>query len=138
MSKKPEKIVTEVAAKEPNHQKKLGWKEVPRGAIVAEPGNSVEYQTGDWRSERPVIDFSKCIQCLFCWGYCPDGAIKVENQKVVGVDYFHCKGCGICSAECPAKCIAMIDELTALKDESSSTVKSDGAEKSESTGKGAR
>ncbi len=114
--------------KKPNYQNKLDWTEVTPGATILTPGNSVDYQTGDWRSERPVIDFSKCIHCLFCYAFCPDGAIITENQKVVGVDYFHCKGCGICTSECPVKCIAMVDESKALKAE----------ELAESSGKGAR
>ncbi|MCL5962199.1 MAG: 4Fe-4S binding protein [Chloroflexi bacterium] len=138
MTKETGGTATKSTAKESNHQEKLDWTQVPTGGVIEGAGNSVEYQTGDWRSERPVIDFSKCIQCLFCWVYCPDGAIKTENQKVVGVDYYHCKGCGICSTECPAKCIKMIDELSALKEESASTAKADGEAKSESSGKGVR
>ena len=34
---------------------------------------------------------------------CPDSAILVEDAKVVGIDLEHCKGCGICAAECPPK-----------------------------------
>ena len=34
----------------------LTWKEIPVGAIVHEPGNASEYQTGDWRSQMPVLD----------------------------------------------------------------------------------
>ena len=138
MSIESEQVVTQVAAKGSDHKEKLGWREVPAGAVVVDAGNSVEYQTGDWRSERPVIDFNKCIQCLFCWGYCPDGAVITENQKVIGINYYHCKGCGICSTECPAKCIEMIDELTALREENLAASKSDGSKKPDSTGKGAR
>jgi pyruvate ferredoxin oxidoreductase delta subunit len=32
---------------------------------------------------------------------CPDVAIALKDGKVVGIDYMHCKGCGICSFECP-------------------------------------
>jgi len=50
---------------------------------------------------------------MFCWVYCPDGAIQVENSKVVGIDLKHCKGCGICAEECPKKVITMVDECEA-------------------------
>ncbi|MBI4318100.1 MAG: 4Fe-4S binding protein [Chloroflexi bacterium] len=89
---------------------KKGWEEVPVGAVISDAGNGEQYQTGDWRSERPVIEMSKCIHCFFCWVFCPDAAILAENEKVLGIDYYHCKGCGICSSECPVKCISMSDE----------------------------
>ena len=81
----------------------LGWKEVPRGAVIADPGNAGLYQTGDWRIQRPVFLEDRCIQCLFCWIFCPDSSVMVEAGKVVAIDYDHCKGCGICSAVCPTK-----------------------------------
>ena len=90
-----------------------GWKEITAGGLVTEPGSSVAYETGDWRSSRPILDEEKCSNCLVCWIFCPDGAIQVENSKVVGVDLEHCKGCGICAEECPRKAITMVDECEA-------------------------
>lgn len=90
------------------------WKTVPRGTVIKDPGSSRKYETGEWRTYRPVLDLDKCIQCLACWLYCPDSAIMVNGKtKVVGIDYEHCKGCGICSKECPApkgKAIIMAEE----------------------------
>ncbi|MEE9585652.1 MAG: 4Fe-4S binding protein [Nitrososphaerales archaeon] len=34
----------------------------------------------------------------------------VKDGKVTGVDLVHCKGCGICAAECPTKVIDMVRE----------------------------
>ena len=84
-------------------KKEPGWKDIPIGGLILEPGNAVEYKTGGWRTFKPVHDKEKCINCLFCWMYCPDSAIKVEDGKVVGIDLEHCKGCGICAKECPPK-----------------------------------
>ncbi len=84
-------------------KKELGWKELPRGGVVLDTGSARDYETGDWRSFRPLWSKEKCIQCLRCWVFCPDAAIIVEDGKMVGIDYKHCKGCGICRAECPAK-----------------------------------
>ena len=92
------------------------WREIPIGTVVLEAGSAQRYQTGDWRTTRPVLDQSKCINCLFCWIYCPDSAILVEDGKVVGIDYDYCKGCGICAAECPVKpvpAIIMVPEAEA-------------------------
>jgi len=47
---------------------------------------------------------------MICWIYCPDSSILVEDGKMIGFDYKHCKGCGICAAECPTKAIEMRDE----------------------------
>ena len=90
-----------------------GWKEVTIGGLVLEPGNSVEYETGTWRSLRPLIDRGKCNYCISCWVYCPDGAVIVEDSKVIGIDLKHCKGCSICAAECPQKAITMVEEAKA-------------------------
>lgn len=84
-----------------------GWKEIPRGGLILEPGNAVTYETGDWRTFRPVWHEDRCIQCLLCWVYCPDAAIEVRDGKVTGIDYKHCKGCGICATECPDKAHAL-------------------------------
>jgi pyruvate ferredoxin oxidoreductase delta subunit len=90
--------------------KKKGWKEIPKGGLILEAGNAEQYETGSWRSMRPVRDENKCTHCLICWVYCPDSSIIVEEDKVKGIDYRHCKGCGICAAECPPKAITMKEE----------------------------
>lgn len=83
-------------------EEKLGWKKLPEGDVL-EAGTAEKFETGDWRSERPIFHSERCIQCLLCWAYCPDTSILTENGKVVGIDYRHCKGCGICAKECPVK-----------------------------------
>jgi pyruvate ferredoxin oxidoreductase delta subunit len=92
--------------------KEKGWKELAIGGRVDEAGNAAEFETGSWRTFKPVRDESKCTNCLLCWIYCPDSAIPVEDGKVRGVDYEHCKGCGICAEVCPpkVKAITMVQE----------------------------
>lgn len=83
--------------------KKPGWKELLEGDLIG-AGTSKKFTTADWRSERPIFNKDICIDCKFCWIYCPDSSILLdENNKVSGIDYDHCKGCGICSFECPTK-----------------------------------
>ena len=84
------------------------WKEIPIGGVITEAGNAIKYLTGDWRTFKPVRDEEKCTDCLICWVYCPDSSVLVEDGKIRGVDYDHCKGCGICAEVCPPKCIEMV------------------------------
>ena len=86
------------------------WREIPIGGLILEAGNSILYETGSWRTFKPIRDEKKCNHCLLCWIFCPDGAILVENKKIKGIDYVHCKGCGICAKECPKDAITMVKE----------------------------
>jgi len=88
---------------------KPGWRSIPIGGILLEPGSALKYKTGDWRSSRPIVDEAKCTNCLLCWIYCPDAAI-VRKEKVIDVNYDYCKGCGICANICPVKAITMVEE----------------------------
>ncbi|MGI6610264.1 MAG: 4Fe-4S binding protein [Limnochordia bacterium] len=87
-----------------------GWKELPWGGIIPAGGTSREFKTGGWRSNRPIWDSEKCISCMTCWLYCPDMAIQVENGKMIGINFDHCKGCGICAAVCPPRVNAITME----------------------------
>ena len=90
-------------------EKKPSWKELPPGAVITEPGSSRQYKTGDWRAFKPVVEGDKCVNCLLCWVYCPDAAI-IRDEKGVKINYDYCKGCGICSKECPRLAIKMVEE----------------------------
>ena len=75
------------------------------GATAFEAGYLVTKNSG-WRNIRPVIDNSKCVGCLNCYLYCPDGVIFREGSKV-NIDYDFCKGCGICAKICKPGAIKM-------------------------------
>jgi len=84
--------------------KPKGWKDLPEGGLITEAGNAAQYNTGAWRSERPIWIKDNCIQCMFCWVFCPDSAITTTPEGERGeYNYLHCKGCGICAMECPTK-----------------------------------
>lgn len=90
-------------------QKASGWKEIPIAGVCWRP--STEYQTGDWRTFRPIHDSNKCTKCLLCPMVCPDGAIKWNAEtENIEFDYAFCKGCGICANECPVDAIQMVRE----------------------------
>jgi len=63
--------------------------------------NSFTASVADWRIEKPVYNKDYCIDCQFCWVYCPDVSIISRDKKMIGVDMDHCKGCGICVEVCP-------------------------------------
>lgn len=63
--------------------------------------NSFSASVADWRIEKPVFNKDYCIDCQFCWVYCPDISIISRDKKMIGVDMDHCKGCAICVEVCP-------------------------------------
>ena len=91
-------------------ENELTWKDIEIGAAVTEPGNASQYRTGDWRSERPTYDFSKCIKCGICYIFCPEGCIGKTVCDYYEADLYYCKGCGICAEECPTGVITMKEE----------------------------
>ncbi len=88
----------------------LAWRDLEIGSIIAEPGSATKYQTGDWRSQRPILDKNKCNKCGLCYIFCPEGCIEQKADGYFEADLFYCKGCGICDIECPKKAITMVEE----------------------------
>ena len=89
----------------------------PLGNVCAEGGNAVEYITGGWRAERPVWDADACKNCLLCWVMCPDSSILVADGTMTGIDYDHCKGCGVCVNECKFGALSLVLEADAKEAE---------------------
>lgn len=86
-------------------------KEVPFAGITPAPTTEQEMMiTGNWRFMRPVIDKARCTKCRICWVYCPDACI-VEGKDGFSVNLKYCKGCGICTKECPVGAITEVPEL---------------------------
>ncbi|MFK5937525.1 MAG: 4Fe-4S binding protein [Sulfurimonas sp.] len=63
--------------------------------------SSFSASVADWRIEKPVFNKDFCIDCQFCWVYCPDISIISRDKKMIGIDMDHCKGCAICVEVCP-------------------------------------
>jgi pyruvate ferredoxin oxidoreductase gamma subunit len=79
---------------------------------------SVQVRTGLWRTMRPVIDHDHCNRCHWvCGSFCPDGAISLDPDGDVSIDYDHCKGCMICVAVCPPHAIRAIPESRACEND---------------------
>jgi NADPH-dependent glutamate synthase beta subunit-like oxidoreductase len=57
---------------------------------------------------RRCFNCGVCNQCEVCLIYCPDLAIsRRPGGTGFEIDYDYCKGCGLCSAECPRGVMAM-------------------------------
>jgi len=89
----------------------FSYRDLPPAAIISPSPTSPSYKTGVWRTEKPVIDYAKCVKCLLCWVFCPDMSIRRLEDDSVEVNYDYCKGCGICSEVCPTKAIRMVEEV---------------------------
>jgi pyruvate ferredoxin oxidoreductase delta subunit len=86
------------------------WDELELGGVIPEGGNSKDYETGTWRTWRPEWKEEHCVHCLTCWALCPEEAYVLkdgqtasgkERKEIDGINYYHCKGCGLCVKECP-------------------------------------
>lgn len=78
------------------------------GAVV-QGRSSLDYKTGNWRDQRPVLHAELCKACGQCEEVCPDNAVHLIAEDYV-IDYDYCKGCGLCAYECPAEAIQMVKE----------------------------
>ena len=70
------------------------WHELNLGCVIEDVGNAQEYKTGDWRSQKPVHDNTKCTRCALCWLFCPDSAVfEIEDEyfdtNLDSVSYTH-------------------------------------------------
>ncbi len=91
-------------------EEKITFKDVDELPEIAVSLKTMRWnKTSSWRVIRPVINYEKCIKCMICWKYCPEPAIKIEEDKPV-IDYEYCKGCGICIVECPRGAIEAVRE----------------------------
>ena len=86
------------------------WESLPLGGTTL-PGESPLPRTGGYRTGlKPAADLAKCVDCLLCWMYCPDSAIRLDGRSFAGVDLDFCKGCEICAVVCPTGAIEMVPE----------------------------
>jgi Pyruvate/2-oxoacid:ferredoxin oxidoreductase delta subunit len=62
------------------------WSDVPLAGAV-DPAAAPQPRTGGWRTGvRPEVDLGSCVNCLLCWLYCPDSAVRLEGTDFAGFD----------------------------------------------------
>jgi pyruvate ferredoxin oxidoreductase delta subunit len=101
-------------------EKLVGWDEVTHGVVINSfegdaaniasltseeriysDFNSYTATVASWRVVKPVYNRDICIDCQNCWVWCPDTSIISRDKQMLGIDYDHCKGCGVCVEVCP-------------------------------------
>jgi len=114
-------------------EEKKGWDAVPQGVVLHSFDTEVENlahvkpedrdysefnsyiaSVASWRVIKPVYNRDICIDCQNCWVWCPDTSIISRDKQMLGIDYDHCKGCGVCVEVCPTnpKSLLMFGETT--------------------------
>ncbi len=109
----------------------VGWDEVTQGVVLESFAEEVENvaflkqeerpyaefnsytaSVADWRVQKPIYNRDICIDCQNCWVFCPDTSIISRDKKMIGIDFDHCKGCGVCVEVCPTnpKSLLMFEE----------------------------
>jgi len=80
--------------------------------------NSYTATVASWRVIKPVYNRDVCIDCQNCWVWCPDTSIISRDKQMLGIDYDHCKGCGVCVEVCPTnpKSLLMFNEVQENED----------------------
>jgi 2-oxoacid:acceptor oxidoreductase delta subunit (pyruvate/2-ketoisovalerate family) len=88
------------------------WQDLPAGGTVV-AADAPRPRTGGWRTGlAPAANLDLCVNCLLCWLYCPDSAVRLDGDAFVGFDLDVCKGCEICAEICPVAAIDMVEEAS--------------------------
>jgi len=81
---------------------------VKRTANFSEINRGIPAEKGVMEAKR-CFSCGVCRECNNCLYFCPDICVSVKDGKYE-FDYDYCKGCGICSHECCAGVICMVQE----------------------------
>jgi len=86
------------------------WNNTKVGCVLLEEGKAKPFKPGQEPALIPVWDKEMCVRCGLCNIFCPDAAIKREDDGYYGANLDYCKGCGICHQECWFGAISMTEE----------------------------
>ena len=71
---------------------------------------SIQWRDATAEAAR-CLSCGECTQCDTCVTFCPDAALRADaSSGGYAIDLAHCKGCGICAAECPRGVIRLVPE----------------------------
>jgi NADPH-dependent glutamate synthase beta subunit-like oxidoreductase len=57
------------------------WEKLTPGGLILEAGSSMKYKTGDWRSQKPILDRTEVARCNY---FCPAGENILEYLLLAG------------------------------------------------------
>lgn len=86
------------------------WEKLAQGGLILEAGSSMKYKTGDWRSQKPVLDRQDVARCNY---YCPAGENTLAYLALTGEKKYEEAWrlimeenplLGICGRVCPHPC----------------------------------
>ncbi len=81
-----------------------------RQGTFDEVHGGLDTETAQYEARR-CLSCGNCFECDNCFGVCPDNAvIKLGPGQGFRIDLDFCKGCGLCSKECPCGAIDMVNE----------------------------
>ena len=63
-----------------------------------------------------LYDEKKCLHCRKCVHVCPDGALTMEEDQRIHVDFQRCGGCLACVRECPGKALTHEGESKSVEE----------------------
>ena len=58
---------------------KAPYQDMTLGNQIYGGGGSKDFKTGEWRTQTPVMNWEKCVNCLLCAPFCPDSCIPVVD-----------------------------------------------------------
>lgn len=63
-----------------------------------------------------LYDEKKCLQCRKCVRVCPVGALTMETDQRIHVNFQCCDGCLACTRECPGKALTHEGEIKSVEE----------------------
>ncbi|HYD50987.1 MAG TPA: FAD-dependent oxidoreductase [Gemmatimonadaceae bacterium] len=101
-------------ARAPRHRdrhavsRRRSWSHAPDGFAEVNLGLAAEEALAE---AARCFECGVCNECALCMLYCADVAISRDPAGRFAIDLDHCKGCGVCAAECPRGAIMMSLEV---------------------------
>jgi len=95
-------------------QNRISSREIPVQeritTITEEESKGIETEEELKKEADRCFSCGHCNGCGNCWVFCPDMAIKMNEEGNPEYIYDYCKGCAICNSECPRYVVSLVKE----------------------------
>lgn len=96
------------------HQNRILSNEIPVDerikSITEEESKGIQTEEELKKEADRCFSCGHCNGCGNCWVFCPDMAIKMNDNGNPEYIYDYCKGCAICNSECPRYVVSLVKE----------------------------